>query len=166
VSTSRGTSATGPGQTQLAAAVEAVLQRDGDKASQVILGDKAIDQLELDVEETVIRLLNEGLATEIVCVLRYKLHHFMAKGIHSQAVAAEFLEHANEEQGHADLVAARIVQLQGELCLADVSVSTWPGFQATPEFYDEIACMLLELMAEQPEAVEVLPGCTFARTFH
>jgi hypothetical protein len=45
-------------------------------------------------------------------------------------------------------------------------VSTWPGFQATPEFYDEIACMLLELMAEQPEAVEVLPGCTFARTLH
>jgi len=59
-----------------------------------------------------------------------------------------------------------IVHLQGELCLADVSVSTWPGFQATPEFYDEIACMLLELMAEQPEAIEVLPGCTFARTFH
>ena len=59
-----------------------------------------------------------------------------------------------------------IVQLQGELCLADVSVSTWPGFQATPEFYDEIACMLLELMAEQPKAIEVLPGCTFARTFH
>jgi len=59
-----------------------------------------------------------------------------------------------------------IVQLQGELCLADVSVNTWPGFQATPEFYDEIACMLLELMAEQPEAVEVLSGCTFARTLH
>jgi bacterioferritin len=64
--------------------------------------------------ETVIRLLNEGLATEIVCVLRYKLHHFMAKGIHSQAVAAEFLEHANEEQGHADQIADRIVQLGGK----------------------------------------------------
>ena len=55
--------------------------------------------------ETVIRLLNEALATEIVCVLRYKLHYFMAQGIHSQAVAAEFLEHANEEQGHADQIA-------------------------------------------------------------
>jgi bacterioferritin len=61
----------------------------------------------------VLRLLNEALATEIVCVLRYKRHHFMATGIHAQAVAAEFLEHANEEQGHADLIAARIVQLGG-----------------------------------------------------
>jgi bacterioferritin len=64
--------------------------------------------------ETVIRLLNEGLATEIVCVLRYKLHYFMAQGIHSQAVAAEFLQHANEEQGHADQLAARIIQLGGK----------------------------------------------------
>ena len=64
--------------------------------------------------ETVVKLLNEALATEIVCVLRYKRHYFMAQGIHAQAVAAEFLEHANEEQGHADQIAARIVQLQGE----------------------------------------------------
>jgi len=64
--------------------------------------------------ETVIRVLNEALATEIVCVLRYKRHHFMADGIHAQAVAAEFLEHANEEQAHADQIAKRIVQLGGE----------------------------------------------------
>jgi bacterioferritin len=64
--------------------------------------------------ETVIRILNEALATEIVCVLRYKRHYFMADGIHAQAVAAEFLEHANEEQGHADQIAHRIVQLGGE----------------------------------------------------
>ena len=64
-------------------------------------------------KETVVRLLNEALATEIVCVLRYKRHYFMAQGIHSQAVAAEFLEHANEEQVHADQIAARIVQLGG-----------------------------------------------------
>jgi bacterioferritin len=63
---------------------------------------------------TILRLLNEALATEIVCVLRYKRHHYMASGIHATAVAAEFLEHANEEQGHADLIAARIVQLGGE----------------------------------------------------
>src|SRR3954471_17834392 len=63
--------------------------------------------------ETVIRLLNEALATEIVCTLRYKRHYFMAQGIHSQAVAAEFLEHANEESGHADQIAGRIVQLGG-----------------------------------------------------
>lgn len=63
--------------------------------------------------ETVIRLMNESLATEIVCVLRYKRHYFMAVGIHAQAVAAEFLEHANEEQGHADQIAERITQLGG-----------------------------------------------------
>jgi len=63
--------------------------------------------------ETVIKLLNEALATEIVCVLRYRRHHFMASGINAESVAAEFLQHANEEQGHADLIAARIVQLRG-----------------------------------------------------
>ena len=62
---------------------------------------------------TVIKLLNEALATEIVCILRYKRHHYMAVGINAQGVAAEFLTHANEEQGHADLIAARIVQLGG-----------------------------------------------------
>lgn len=62
---------------------------------------------------TVLKLLNEALATEIVCILRYKRHHYMATGIHAQAVAAEFLQHATEEQGHADLIAARITQLGG-----------------------------------------------------
>jgi bacterioferritin len=61
----------------------------------------------------VIELLNQALATELVCVLRYKRHYFMASGIHAQAVAAEFLEHANEEQGHADQIAERITQLGG-----------------------------------------------------
>lgn len=64
--------------------------------------------------ETVIKLLNEALATELVCILRYKRHHFMAAGINADAVAAEFLVHANEEQQHADQIAARIVQLKGE----------------------------------------------------
>jgi bacterioferritin len=64
--------------------------------------------------ETVIKVLNEALATEIVCVLRYKRHYFMATGIHAEGVAAEFLQHANEEQGHADQIAGRIVQLGGE----------------------------------------------------
>jgi len=63
--------------------------------------------------KTVVKLLNEALATEIVCVLRYKRHYFMATGIHAESVAAEFLEHANDEQGHADQIAARIVQLGG-----------------------------------------------------
>jgi bacterioferritin len=58
-------------------------------------------------------VLNEALATEIVCVLRYKRHYFMASGIHAEGVAAEFLQHANDEQGHADQIAQRIVQLGG-----------------------------------------------------
>jgi bacterioferritin len=64
--------------------------------------------------ETVIKLLNEALATEIVCTLRYKYHYFMASGIHSQAVKAEFLEHAQQEQEHADRIAERITQLDGK----------------------------------------------------
>ncbi len=63
--------------------------------------------------DTVVRLLNEALATEIVCVLRYKRHYFMAAGINAQSVAQEFLQHANEEQAHADQIAQRIVQLGG-----------------------------------------------------
>ena len=66
----------------------------------------------------VLRLLNEALATEIICVLRYKRHYFMAQGIHAEGVAAEFLEHANDEQQHADQIAHRIVQLGGEPDLA------------------------------------------------
>ena len=63
--------------------------------------------------ETAVKLLNEALATEIVCVLRYRRHHYMAAGIHSQAVANEFMEHAREEQEHADRIAERIRQLGG-----------------------------------------------------
>ena len=63
--------------------------------------------------DTVVRVLNEALATEIVCVLRYKFHHYMASGIHAQAVAEEFLEHSQEEQEHADRIAERITQLDG-----------------------------------------------------
>ena len=63
--------------------------------------------------ETVLKLLNASLATELVCVLRYRRHHFMARGINSQGVAQEFLVHSNEELGHADRIADRIVQLGG-----------------------------------------------------
>lgn len=63
--------------------------------------------------QQVVRILNEALATELVCVLRYKRHFYMASGIHSESVKAEFLQHANEEMGHADLIAKRIIELQG-----------------------------------------------------
>ena len=71
----------------------------------------------------VLRLLNEALATEIVCVLRYRRHHFMAKGLDAKSVADEFLVHANEELAHADLIAARIVQLGGEPDLSPDTLS-------------------------------------------
>jgi len=64
--------------------------------------------------DAVCRVLNEALATEIVCVLRYKFHYIMAAGIHKEGVAAEFLQHSNEEQQHADEIAARIKQLGGK----------------------------------------------------
>ena len=64
--------------------------------------------------DTVLRLLNEALATEIVCTLRYRRHYFMADGLQAESVKKEFLEHALEEQEHADQIAARIVQLDGE----------------------------------------------------
>src|SRR5689334_1433337 len=64
--------------------------------------------------KVIIDLLNQALATELVCVLRYKRHYFMASGINAEAVAQEFSQHAAEEQGHADEIAARITQLDGE----------------------------------------------------
>ena len=82
------------------------------RARQHIEGGAVTDSYRGD-RETVIKLLNEALATEIVCVLRYKRHYFMAKGINADPIAAEFLQHANEEQGHADQIATRIVQLDG-----------------------------------------------------
>lgn len=64
--------------------------------------------------ETVLRLLNEALATEIVCTLRYRRHYFMAQGILAESIKQEFLTHAQEEQAHADQIAERIIQLGGE----------------------------------------------------
>ena len=63
--------------------------------------------------ETVLKLLNEALATEIVCTLRYKRHYYMADGLNASIAADEFLEHAQQEQQHADWLAERIVQLGG-----------------------------------------------------
>jgi bacterioferritin len=74
--------------------------------------------------DTVIKLLNEALATEIVCTLRYKRHYYMASGIHAEGVAAEFLEHATEEQAHADQIAERIVQLGGAPDFAPDTLTT------------------------------------------
>ncbi|MGI8926079.1 MAG: ferritin-like domain-containing protein [Tepidiformaceae bacterium] len=72
----------------------------------------------------VVGVLNEVLATEIVCVLRYKSHYYMASGINSESVAAEFLQHATEEQSHADWIAERITQLGGRPDLNPAGLAT------------------------------------------
>ena len=73
-----------------------------------VTADYALDR------DQAIGILNEALATELVCVARYEFHYFMASGIHSQAVKSEFKEHADEEQEHADWLAERIKQLGGK----------------------------------------------------
>jgi bacterioferritin len=89
------------------------IQEIRDRARQHITDGPVTSDYGLDRDRAV-SVLNEALATELVCVLRYKFHYFMATGIHSQAVKAEFLEHANEEQEHADRIAERIKQLGGK----------------------------------------------------
>jgi bacterioferritin len=89
------------------------IQEIRDRARRQINEGAVTEDYRLDRKQ-VISILNEALATEIVCVLRYKFHYFMASGIHSQSVKAEFLEHANEEQEHADQIAERIKQLGGK----------------------------------------------------
>ena len=74
--------------------------------------------------EKIVAMLNEVLATETVCALRYRSHYFMARGIHSSAVEDEFLAHANEEQGHADMVAKRITELNGKPNLDPAGLAT------------------------------------------
>jgi bacterioferritin len=89
------------------------IQEIRDRARQQIEQGPITKDYKLDREQA-ISILNEALATELVCVLRYKFHYFMATGIHSAAVADEFLEHAREEQQHADRLAERIKQLGGK----------------------------------------------------
>ena len=83
------------------------------RARQHIENGAVTDGYKVD-RETALKLLNEALATEIVCVLRYKRHYYLATGINSEGVKAEFLQHANEEQQHAVQIAERITQLGGE----------------------------------------------------
>lgn len=89
------------------------IQEIRDRARKQITDGAVTEDYKLDRKQ-VISILNEALATEIVCVLRYKFHYFMASGIHSQSVKEEFKEHAAEEQEHADLIAERIKQLGGK----------------------------------------------------
>ncbi|WP_348753213.1 ferritin-like domain-containing protein [uncultured Aquincola sp.] len=100
--------------------------RDPSAAPQLKLNEEAIEAAKRSLDEgavtpsygpwrdQIVKLLNDALATELVCVLRYKRHHFTAKGMNSPAIADEFLVHANEETAHSEKLAERIVQLGGE----------------------------------------------------
>lgn len=85
-----------------------------DKAARSELDEGAVTPSYGPWRDDIVRLLNDALATELVCVLRYKRHHFTADGVNSPKIAEEFLVHANEEAAHADRIAERIVQLGGE----------------------------------------------------
>lgn len=93
---------------------ELVLDEKGLNAARKSLSDGAITPAYGPHRNAIVKLLNDALATELVCVLRYKRHHFMASGVSSAKIAEEFLVHANQESGHADRIARRIVQLDGE----------------------------------------------------
>ena len=98
--------------------------------------------------EQVIKILNEVLATELVCMLRYKRHYFTVDGIFSDSIRAEFLEHANEEQQHADMVAARIVQLNGEPDFEPRNLATRSHAQYS-EGDDAVSMIREDLVAER-----------------
>jgi bacterioferritin len=89
------------------------IQTIRDRARSEIESGAVTQDYSLDKDQA-IKILNEALATELVCVLRYRFHYFMASGIHKEGAAAEFLEHSNEEQQHADMIAERIKQLGGK----------------------------------------------------
>ena len=94
--------------------VKPVIDIDAIRAAAKNLDDGAVTAGYQGNREEIISMLNSALATELVCVMRYKRHYYTASGLENGAVKAEFLEHAKEEQEHADMIAERIVQLNGE----------------------------------------------------
>ena len=103
-------------------------------------------------KEEVISLLNEALATELVCVLRYKRHYHMAKGINSESVKAEFLEHSIEEMEHADRIAKRITELGGEPDFSPNGLSDRSHAQYAPG--DSLVSMIKEDLIAERIAIE------------
>jgi len=101
-------------KTNTTSSTQLALDEKGLNAARKSLNDGAITPAYGPHRNAIVKLLNDALATELVCVLRYKRHHFMASGVSSAKIAEEFLVHANEESGHADRIARRIVQLGGE----------------------------------------------------
>ena len=103
-------------------------------------------------KEVVIQLLNEALATELVCVLRYKRHYFMAKGINSESVRPEFLAHAKEEMAHADRIAKRITELGGEPNFSPDGLSERSHAEYMPG--DSLVSMIKEDLIAERIAIE------------
>ena len=102
--------------------------------------------------DQVTKVLNDVLATEIVCVLRYKRHYYMAQGISSDSVKAEFLQHANEEQQHADWVAERITQIGGEPDFNPEGLATRSHSEYKPG--DSLTDMIKEDLVAERIAIE------------
>jgi bacterioferritin len=131
-----------------------------DKNSQLELDIDAIEAAKKDLadgavtpsyglhRDSIVKLLNDALATELVCVLRYKRHHFTAHGMASPKIAEEFLVHANEETAHSDLLARRIVQLGGSPDFSPDSLSgrSHAGYD---ESSDLMAMVRSNLLAER-----------------
>ncbi len=105
-----------PAMNQLSAVAQdsIVLDEDAINAARRSLEEGAVTPSSGLWRQDIVKLLNDSLATELICVLRYKRHHFTAKGLASAKIAEEFLVHANAESAHADWIAQRIVQLGGE----------------------------------------------------
>jgi bacterioferritin len=112
------------------------------------IDDGAVTPSFTDHREEIIELLNDALATELVCVLRYKRHYFTATGVNSPKIADEFLVHANEESGHADRIAERIVQLGGNPNFAPDSLSS-RSHAAYDDSLDLKAMIKANLVAER-----------------
>ncbi|MBS0433009.1 MAG: bacterioferritin [Proteobacteria bacterium] len=121
------------------------------RAREHIKRGAVTDSYTLD-RDTVLKLLNEALATELVCVLRYKAHYYLASGINAKSVAAEFLEHANEEQAHADQIAERITQLDGKPNFAPDGLSK----RSHAEFVvpDDLSSMIEENLVAERIAID------------
>lgn len=122
-----------------------------DRAREHIRRGAVTESYTLD-RETVLKLLNEALATELVCTLRYKAHYYLASGINAKSVAAEFLEHANEEQQHADQIAERITQLDGTPDFSPDGLST----RSHAEFVvpEDLASMIEENLVAERIAID------------
>ncbi|MDY0885162.1 bacterioferritin [Dongia soli] len=118
------------------------------KRARQHITDGAVTAANKTDREQVIKVLNEVLATEIVCNLRYRRHYHMADGLYSESVKAEFLQHAQEEQGHAEAVATRIVQLNGAPDFNPVSLSTRSHAEYS-EGEDLISMIEEDLVAER-----------------